>query len=388
MPHSERAAALSLAYFLDTLGRPVRIPPGDISAAQVWGGTSRETALHLGLRPGELRRLAAFRHDFSTKRAEAEMSSRGVVFIARGETGYPELLKMIYDPPFGLFVLGGSVMDGTRKDIPRLPRIAIVGARSASRYGTDAAEMLAAGLSRAGVCVVSGMAHGIDAAAHRSSTGERGGSIAVLGGGVDVVYPAANRKLYRKLARSGAIISEYPPGSRPRPWRFPARNRIIAGISRGVVVVEGREGSGSLITADFCLDQGGEVYAVPGSIFSPLSEGPLMLIRQGATAVWHPRQILDSLGMDGPETDSGKGGTTSVTGSTGAAGSGAEGSGPDDHGLNDAEQAILGAMDGAPRSIDVLAGRAGIDSGSASKALISLELRGLARYEQGRGYSR
>lgn len=376
MPGAQRTAALSLAYFLDTVGRPVRLPPQEVTPERIWHGSTRETVELLGLRPREVELLSEFRNDFSPARAETDLASRGIVFIARGEQAYPQALARIYDPPLGLFLYSKASGGGHWQEITGLPRIAIVGARAASRYGVDAAEMLASGLSRAGVCVVSGMARGIDAAAHRGSTGMRGGSIAVLGGGVDVIYPAANRQLYSRLAEKGAIISEYPPGSRPRPWRFPARNRIIAGVSRGVVVVEGREGSGSLITADFCLEQGGEVFAVPGSIFSPLSEGPLKLIRQGALAVAGPDEIIDCLGLAGfEERTDGPEGAASCSSRL-------------EQQLSPAEQALCGAMDGVPRPIDVLAERAGIDSGVAATALVRMELRGLVRYEQGQGYIR
>ncbi len=364
-----RAAALSLAFFLDTVGRPVRLPPPEISPVRIWDASSIQTALLLGLRPREVRMLPGFRSDFSVERAEADLSSRGIAFVARGEKDYPQMLARIFDPPVGIFVYRKSRETGGLEEIFGRPRIAIVGARAASRYGIEAAGMLAAALSESGVCVVSGMALGIDAAAHRGSLEGAGGSIAVLGGGVDVVYPSANRALHGRLAGAGAIISEYPPGSRPRPWRFPARNRIIAGISRGVVVVEGREGSGSLITADFCLEQGGDVFAVPGSIFSPLSDGPLRLIREGAAAVSHAGQVLESLGLESankaPAAE--EGGASRLSGE---------------------EEALCRAMDGTPRAVDTLAARAGIGSSRAAAALVAMELKGLVRFEPGRGYSR
>ena len=376
-----RASALAIAYFLDSVGRPVRLPTPDVTPERIWDSPSGEIGRLLGLRPREVGLLSGFRREFSAPVAEARLRSTGVSFIARGEEAYPELLERTFDPPVGLFV---HMSDGDRsrlKEILNRPRIAIVGARAASRYGIDAARMFASDLSKAGVCVVSGMALGIDAAAHRGAIEEEGSSIAVLGGGVDVVYPAANRRLYARLAASGAIFSEYPPGSRPRPWRFPARNRIIAGISRGVVVVEGCEGSGSLITADFCLEQGGEVFAVPGSIFSPLSEGPLRLINQGAACVAGAVQVMESLGLacdernrlnldEGrniPGPDGGDGGTPPLTAD---------------------EKALSQAMDGMPRSVDILARRAGVDSASAASALVTMELRGLVRYEPGLGYTR
>ncbi|MFA6002171.1 MAG: DNA-processing protein DprA, partial [Thermoleophilia bacterium] len=239
----------------------------------------------------------------------------------------------------------------------------------ASSYAIDAATSLAEGLSQSGVCVVSGMAFGIDSAAHRGALESRGGSIAVLGCGPDIVYPATNRRLYASLLKAGLVISEFPPGTKPRPWRFPARNRIISGLSRGVVVVEAKEKSGALITADFALDQGRDVFAVPGSIFSELSIGPNRLVSTGATIVTAAGDILEDYGIK-PESVP----DASVHET------------PQD--LDEDEQLVLNATGAASRHQDELAVNSGLDGAATAAALVSLEIRGLVRFEQGYGYRR
>ena len=218
--------------------------------------------------------------------------------------------------------------------------------------------------------MVSGLALGIDAAAHRGSITEEGSSIAVLGCGVDVVYPRGNRTLYGNLVEHGLVISEYPPGTSPIAWRFPARNRIMAGLSDAVIVVEARARSGALITADFCLEEGRDVFAVPGSIFSELSIGSHKLLRLGAAAVTCAEDVLDNLGIEPdqqrlPLEDARP---------------------PAD--LTEEEKCLFLALDGRPCHPDVLASRAGQDGACTAATLVSLELRGLARHEPGRGYSR
>jgi DNA processing protein len=175
----------------------------------------------------------------------------------------------------------------------------MVGARNCSPAGAETAKAIARSLSRAGVRVVSGAARGIDKAAHLGALGGAGGTVAVLGCGIDVAYPNDNRTLLAEIASHGAVISEYPPGVPAEPFRFPARNRIVAALSRAVVVVEGADGSGSMITADHALEVGREVFAVPGPVTSPLSAVPLSLIRQGATLIRGPHDLLEDLGLEG-----------------------------------------------------------------------------------------
>lgn len=188
---------------------------------------------------------------------------------------YPERLRKIYDPPYGLYYRG-------KLPDQRKPAIAVVGARSCSVYGRKTAESIGFSLAEQGISVISGMAAGIDGAGHQGALRGQGNTYGILGCGVDVCYPHRHRELYETLMQRGGVISEYPPKTQPLPALFPQRNRLISGLSDGVIVVEAKERSGSLITADFALEQGREVYAVPGRVGDLLSQGTNRLIRQGA----------------------------------------------------------------------------------------------------------
>jgi len=220
-----------------------------------------------------------------------KIESMGIQTVVFGEESYPYLLSQIRKPPWVLF-LRGSLPSAEE------PLIAIVGSRKASAYGLEVAEWLARGLAKSGVIVVSGAAYGIDSAAHRGSLQSGGRTIAVLGSGVDVPYPSSNAGLLKEIARNGCVISEYPPGTRPSKQNFPERNRIIAGISLGVVVVEASRRSGALGTVSYALEENREVMAVPGPIFSQNSEGTNELISLGAAAVTCPQDILSFIGFE------------------------------------------------------------------------------------------
>ena len=199
------------------------------------------------------------------------------VFVSPGDPSYPALLAATPSPP-GLFLRGAMTIDDGLA-------VAIVGARRASAYGLEVAEALASDLAARGVTIVSGLARGIDTAAHRGALAGGGRTIAVLGHGVDVCYPPENRALADEIAARGALVSQFSPGAAPEAWHFPERNRTIAGLALGVVVVEAAERSGALITASAAADFGREVYAVPGRITSETARGPHGLLRDGATLV-------------------------------------------------------------------------------------------------------
>jgi DNA processing protein len=204
----------------------------------------------------------------------------------------PPLLRAIHDPPPRVYARGNG-----DPALLASPALAIVGARACSPYGAQVARMLARELAAAGLVVVSGLARGIDAEAHRGALESGGRTVAVLGCGIDRDYPAAHASLAEQIGRDGLIVSEYEPGVEPAPWRFPARNRIIAGLCVATVVVEARERSGALITADFALEEGREVFAVPGEITSGLSAGTNALLRLGATPLTSSADVLEALGM-------------------------------------------------------------------------------------------
>jgi DNA processing protein len=226
------------------------------------------------------------------------LAKRGARLIARPESEYPEALAALEDAPPVIAVRG-------RAELLVRPKIALVGARNASANGRRIAADLAAGLARSGTVVVSGMARGIDTAAHRGALdaqSETGGTIAVVAGGIDVLYPPENGALFERLGTEGLIVAEAAPGTEPAARHFPRRNRIISGLSRAVVVVEAALKSGSLITARYALDQGREVMAVPGSPLDPRCRGANRLIRDGARLVEDFEQVLESLdGLTGPD---------------------------------------------------------------------------------------
>jgi DNA processing protein len=270
-----------------------------------------------------------------------------VIVLPKSEL--PPLLRAIHDPPERLFVRGSA-----DPDLLSRPAVAVVGARACSPYGAQVARMLGRDLAAAGVVVVSGLARGVDGEAHRGALESDGHTVAVLGCGIDRDYPAAHAGLARAIADRSLIVSEYEPGVPPNPYRFPARNRIVAGLCAATVVVEAREKSGALITADFALDEGREVFAVPGEITSRLSDGTNALLRLGATPLTSPADVLEVLGIASPEA-----------------------SPPD---VGDAAACLL---DRLPASFDELVRASSLEASRVAAALAELELAGLAAENDG-----
>ena len=221
-------------------------------------------------------------------RAWGEFEQKGYSYVIWDEDDYPCLLKEIYDAPPLLYYMGDI-------HVSAAPCLAIVGSRRHTAYGKDVAYKFAADLAQYNITVVSGMARGIDTWAHKGALDAGGNTIAVLGCGLDICYPPENRTLMEKISKSGAVISEFPPGIEPFPQNFPRRNRIISGLSAGTIVIEAGERSGALITTDFALEQGREVFAVPGGIKSPYSKGCHKLIKEGAKLVEKVEDILEEL---------------------------------------------------------------------------------------------
>ena len=281
---------------------------------------------------------------------------------------YPRTLLAIADPPALLFCRGDL-------SLLALPAIALIGSRAASEYGRRVAGQLAATLVAAGVVVVSGAAYGIDAAAHQGALQTGGPTIAVLGCGLDVAYPKSHAALLAEIAASGLLLSEYPLGTPPDGFRFPARNRLISGLSAGVAVVEATEKSGSLITATLALDQGREVFAVPGRVDPVKSAGCHWLIRQGAQLVRHGDDILEALGW-------GAAGLVSSTPASEAVG--AATTAP----LSDEERQLWAVLEAYPQDIDTLGRRSTLSVSALPGLLLHLELRGLVRQLPGQLYER
>jgi DNA processing protein len=251
-----------------------------------------ETGTHL-LRPPLNRRWSSHLRTFDAAAYEQRLAAQGFRFLPQTAPEFPPLLRAIHDPPPGLFLRGAG-------EVALLSRaaVAVVGARACSGYGASVARSLGRELARGGLVVVSGMARGVDAEAHRGALEAEGPTIAVLGCGIDRDYPAAHAELARRIAAHGLLVSEYAPGVEPAPWRFPARNRIVAGLCAATVVVEARERSGALITADLALEEGREVFAVPGEISSALSAGTNALLKLGATPLTVAADVLLTFGIE------------------------------------------------------------------------------------------
>jgi DNA processing protein len=281
---------------------------------------------------------------------------------------YPALLKNIHDPPMVLYVKGNP-------EFLNCKGLGIVGSRSATHYGKSVAEQLANSLSRQGFSIVSGLALGIDTAAHQGTLAVKGKTIAVLGCGLDIVYPPSNHNLFKHIAFAGAMVSEYPLGTKPDSFRFPARNRIISGLSLGVVVVEAANRSGSLITASHALDQGREVFAVPGRIDSVKSAGTHTLLQQGAKLVHSINDIIEEFPVAEFEQ--------SVEDS--------EGEEDKKHrfeNLSHEEAELFGFIEVYPRSFDEIVKDSGFNAQQTNELLLLLELKGLVNPLPGKSYQR
>ena len=230
------------------------------------------------------------------ERIEEELARAGIGFVSVLEEGFPEKLREIPDPPFGIYYKGSMPSE-------EQPAAAIIGARLASGYGREQARRFGRQIGARGIAVISGMARGIDGIAQKAALDAGGKSFAVLGCGVDICYPEENRELYERLQQEGGVLSEYPPGMQPVAKLFPPRNRIISGLSDLVLVIEARKKSGTLITVDMALEQGREVYALPGRVSDALSDGCNRLIRQGAGPATCPQDILEYFFGAGSEED-------------------------------------------------------------------------------------
>lgn len=296
---------------------------------------------------------------FDLQREESRMAKAGVDFVTVRGNGYPRLLREIPDPPLGLYRKGSYAFDR--------PAVAIVGSRRTTLYGQSVAKKLGRDLARLGFCVVSGLARGIDTAAHEGALEGGGITCAVLGNGIDIVYPAENLDLYRKIAESGAVYSEFPIGRRADKQSFAMRNRIVAGMSDAVVVVESDVNGGSMITARFAGEQGRLIFAVPGRIDQPSSAGCHQLIRDGATLLTSVDDILSELSyLDGlrPAPIAAK----------------PESAGADQRILNlteDESRVLASFTGGAICSADTLATATGLPIPTLSAVLMMLEIKRL-----------
>ena len=293
------------------------------------------------------------------ERAIARAERAGGRVLAPDDERFPPALREIPEAPTLLFAAG-------QLELLRRPAVAIVGSRSHTRYGAEACRHFAGGLARAGLVVVSGMARGVDALAHGAALDAGGGTVGILGNGLGVVYPAANRALYERVARDGCLLTEHAPGEKPHAGSFPRRNRMISGLARVTLVVEARERSGALITADCALAQGHDVLAIPGPITSPLSVGCNRLVQLGAKPALGLRDVLEEYGIALPSVPSA--------------------ALPTD--LSAEERGVLNLLSGGDEHVDTLAARLGRPAADTLAVLTSLEIRGLAEQKPGKLFSR
>jgi DNA processing protein len=291
-------------------------------------------------------RLAAPVEEDALARTREWLADPAHEILTWDDPDYPKaLLDLGFAPPVLYFV--------GRRELLNRPALAIVGSRNATAQGRDNARAFARALADAGLTIVSGLALGIDAAAHEGALAGAGSTLAVVGTGLDRVYPARNRELAHAIAATGGLLSEFPPGTPPRDINFPRRNRLISGLARGVLVVEAALASGSLITARYAGEQGREVFAIPGSIHSPLSKGCHKLLREGAKLVETAQDILEELGMGGSSAPLQTGDAAPIS-----------------------DSPLLAALGDDPAGVDALVARTGLAAGDVVVELTGLELAG------------
>jgi DNA processing protein len=325
---------------------------GDPRAAL--SGDRRSLEAALGSRPAVISAIRDWRAHFDPLKEEARMEKSGVAFITGRDQGYPALLGAIHDPPVGLYRKGNYIFDN--------PCVAIVGSRRATAYGQSVAKQLGADLAKRGFCVVSGLARGIDTAAHEGALSVGGRTAAVLGTGIDIIYPPENLSLYRRIAETGAILSEFPFGRAADRDSFPMRSRVVSGICEAVVVVESDMWGGAMTTAKFAGEQGRLVFAVPGRIDQSTSGGSNQLIKDGATMLTKVEDLLQEIQYLGglrPAPIAG-GGVTEVS----------DGLGPDE------ARVLYHLRGGIMLSPENLTAQTGLEAGAVGAALALLETKG------------
>jgi len=331
--------------------------------------SSRSELLQLGLSPEAAEAL---------RRPSSALLEQDLLWLTRSRvtllpitaSGYPSQLADLPDPPTALFLKG-------RPDLLRAPQLAIVGSRHPTAAGRRIAQTLSRQLCAAGVCITSGLARGIDTAAHEGALAAGGDTIAVCGTGLDQCYPPDNASLFERIADTGLVISEFPPGTEPRKSNFPRRNRIISGLARGTLVVEAASGSGSLITAQRALEQGREVFAVPGSPLNPLAAGCLDLLHQGAHLVRHAADVLEHIQIQIESNSQDNQALALLDNRVSGV-----------RRLDKDYEMLLDALGFEPASIDDLVDRTGLSPGSVASMMLILELEGRVETRPGALFNR
>ncbi|MDR5755666.1 DNA-processing protein DprA [Caballeronia sp. LZ035] len=360
LAHAPGLRPLALRQLLAAFGGPCEVLAESFaSLARVVGPGVAEAVL---APPAEIEGTS-FGHYIEGALAWASEPGNRILTLA--DSDYPQALLNMPDPPALLYAKG-------RLERLQARAVAIVGSRHATPQGLEDARRFALALSGAGLAVVSGLALGIDAAAHRGALGSAAGTIAVIGTGADLVYPSAHRALAHEIARDGAILSEWPLGTPARSANFPQRNRLIAGLSGGVLIVEAAMRSGSLITARLANEMGRDVFALPGSIHAPLSQGCHRLIKQGAKLVETPEEILEEFGVPTPATAAA--GRSTASRPVSAAWASARL--PSENEPGEQAARVLAALGHAPATLEILAARTQFDSAALQGLLLQLEMSG------------
>jgi DNA processing protein len=359
---SEREAYIAL-NMMDRVG-PVRVramAEALGSVTSIFEASDADLRAVDGVGPVLARAILEQRQRLDPVKEVAEAQSRGVQLVTPVDQEYPEALRDIHDPPLALYVRGRL------RPVDR-QSIAVVGTRHPTHYGIECAQKLSFGLAKAGLCVLSGLALGVDTAAHEGALRAKGRTMAVIGGGFDHIYPPENGGLADRIAESGAVISEFPFRRKPDRTTFPMRNRIVSGMSRGVLVVEAGKGSGAMITATQAMEQGRSVFAVPGRIDSYASLGPNALIKDGAFVVTELRDLLEHFEMLFPEQRDGAGASAAL----------------EHPGLNEQERAIVTLLRGGEMGVDRLIRESSILPAAMASLLIGLELKKVVKMLPGR----
>ncbi|MBA2344797.1 MAG: DNA-protecting protein DprA [Rubrobacter sp.] len=354
MTGSERSAYLFLSLLQARTGTSFVSRLGEIPLSEIPEMRASELGERVRMTERATKAFDELRQGFDPESVLGDVERLGISVVTLADETYPERLKAVPDPPPALYVDGELPM-------PDLPSVALVGSRKASVSGLDTARSLGRALGERGVCVVSGLALGVDAAAHEGALEAEGVTVGVLGCGIDVVYPRSNRRLFGLVRESGAIVSEYHLGEAPLAWRFPARNRIISGLCQSVVVVEAAEKSGALITVRHALDAGADVWAVPGPPGLPECRGSNKLIADGAGCLWDIPEFVDSVAPLPVEPVRAK--ASRLDASVPA-------------GLPEGEAAALAGVGFEPTAVDAVAGRSGMRMQEVLSALALLELKG------------
>lgn len=368
--HREQLIALNLIPGIGSL-QLQRLLTAFGDTDRLWKATVHELQQVEGITSERAQRIATGCRDERRLADELELAARaGVELVTLDDDGYPQPLRTISDPPLALYV------QGTLESFDRVA-VGIVGTRRASLYGTQSAGRLGYDLALRGVTVVSGLARGIDTAAHHGALKASGRTLAVLGNGLSMIYPPEHEALAQEISECGALISEYPMRTQPLPHHFPRRNRIISGLSLGVVVVEAATRSGALITADCALEQGREVFAIPGPMTAVTSQGTHQLLKQGARLVTSIEDILEELRLT-PQLIQKKP-KTSVEGETAA----------EAIPLPESERRVLACLrEDDPRYIDVIAAQSALELPAVSTVLLHLELKRLIHQLPGKQFVR